>query len=48
MFFVIYAFYAYSLYMGGLLRWNEVAEGGVVYTGGKVLAIIFCIMFGAM
>lgn len=34
--------------MGGVLRWEEVREGGELYTGGKVLGIMFCIMFGAM
>ena len=48
MFLIIYAFYAYSLYMGGVLRWEEMKEGGELYTGGKVLSIMFCIMFGAM
>lgn len=48
LFFIIYAFYAYSLYLGGLLRWEEVKEDGELYTGGKVISIMFCIMFGAM
>lgn len=48
LFFIIYAFYAYSLYMGGYLRWEEIKEGDELYTGGKVLQIMFCIMFGAM
>lgn len=34
--------------MGGVLRWEEVKEGDELYTGGKVLSIMFCIMFGAM
>ena len=45
---VIFFFYAYSLYMGGLLRWKEVRENGELYSGGRVLSIMFCIMFGAM
>jgi len=45
---VIFCFYAYSLYFGGVLRWEEIKENGELYTGGKVLAIMFCIMFGAM
>jgi hypothetical protein len=34
--------------MGGVLRWEEVKEGDELYTGGRVLSIMFCIMFGAM
>jgi hypothetical protein len=37
-----------ALYFGGYLRWNEVTEGGKLYTGGKVVGIMFCIVFGAM
>ena len=47
-FFIIYAFYGYSLYMGGYLRWEQIKEGGELYTGGRVISIMFCIMFGAM
>lgn len=48
LFAVIYFFYAYSLYIGGYLRWKMIEENGELYSGGKVLAIMFCIMFGAM
>ena len=47
-FFIIYAFYGYSLYMGGYLRWEQIKEGDELYTGGRVISIMFCIMFGAM
>lgn len=45
---LIFMFYAGSFYFGGLLKWEEVTEGGVAYTGGKIVAIKFCIVFGAM
>lgn len=48
MFGVMYCFYAFSLYMGGVLRWEEIREGDELYTGGKVIAIMFSIMIGAM
>lgn len=48
LFALIFGFYAYSLYFGGLLKWNEVKEGDELYSGGKVVGIMFCIVFGAM
>ena len=45
---MIYGFYGYSLYFGGVLRWNEIKENDKIYSGGQVLGIMFCIMFGAM
>mmetsp|Transcript_39002 Transcript_39002/g.59362 ORF Transcript_39002/g.59362 Transcript_39002/m.59362 type:complete len:130 (-) Transcript_39002:617-1006(-) len=55
MFFVIYLFYAHSLYFGGRLRWTygeellqgEESSGGGTYTGGAVLGIIFMIIIAA-
>jgi hypothetical protein len=41
--------YAYSFFFGGVLRWNEVESApGVLYSGGKIIGILFCIVFGAM
>lgn len=48
LFALIFAFYAASFYFGGLLKWEGITEGGVAYTGGKIVAIKFCIVFGAM
>lgn len=47
MFMLIYGFYAYSFFWGGFLRYNEVKNGDTVYTGGMVIAILFCVIFGA-
>lgn len=48
MFGVFYAFYAYSLFMGGYLRWEEIKNDDKLYSGGKVVAIMFCVLFAAM
>jgi ATP-binding cassette subfamily B (MDR/TAP) protein 1 len=45
---MFFCFYAGSFYFGGWLRWNEVVENGELYTGGKCIAIMFCVIFGAM
>lgn len=45
---LIYAFYACALYFGGLLRWEEIREGDRLYTGGRIITIMFAIVFGAM
>ena len=48
---LIFGFYAASFYFGGYLKWNEIKEGDDpkdAYTGGKIVAIKFCIVFGAM
>ena len=41
--------YAYSFYFGGYLIWNnfEVSEGKP-YTGGVIIAVIFCVLFGSL
>ena len=51
LFSAFFGFYAYSLYFGGYVRWNKWALEGETdkyYTGGKVVSIMFCIVFGAM
>mgnify|MGYP002631561046 FL=1 len=49
MFLSFFILYAYAFYFGGVLRWNEVeSEPGVVYSGGKIIGILFCVVFGAM
>ena len=49
MFLSFFLLYAYSFYFGGVLRWNKVESSpGVVYTGGKIIGVLFCIIFGAM
>ena len=46
---IMFGFYAYAFFFGGLLRWNEVeAAPGKVYTGGVITTCIFCVVFGAM
>lgn len=47
MFFAIQLLYGAAFWFGGYLRWNEVKEGGEPYTGGKVIAIMFSVIFGA-
>lgn len=45
---MIFLFYAGSLYVGGFLRWEEIKEGDKDYSGGRIVGIMFCIVFGAM
>lgn len=51
---IIFCFYAMALYFGGYLRWNEVNEYSISkgkyqpYTGGQVVCVMFCVVFGAM
>lgn len=41
--------YAYSFYFGGLLIWKNVeVYEGKPYTGGVIIAVIFCVIFGAL
>ena len=45
----IFFFYAYAYYWAGYLRWNEVEDiNGVVFTGGRCVTVIFCMLFGTM
>ncbi len=46
-FLTIYMFYGYSLFSGGLLKWNSVVENDVKFTGGTIVTIMFCVMLGA-
>ena len=49
MFFSFLILYAYAFYFGGVLRWNAVESSpGVVYSGGKLIGVLFCVVFGAM
>lgn len=45
---LIFLFYAAAFYFGGMLKWKEITEDGTPYTGGRVISIMFCIIFGAM
>lgn len=47
LFFAIFLFYGAAFYFGGYLRWNKVEENGTIYTGGKVICIMFTVIFGA-
>lgn len=47
LFMLIYAFYAYAFFWGGYLRYNLVMNGDKLYTGGAVIGILFCVLFGA-
>jgi len=47
MFLMIFGFYGYSFFWGGYLRYNEIKNGDEEYTGGAVLGILFCVIFGA-
>jgi ATP-binding cassette subfamily B (MDR/TAP) protein 1 len=49
MFLSFFILYAYAFYFGGVLRWNNVESSpGVVYSGGKIVGVLFCVVFGAM
>lgn len=46
---IMFLFYAYGFYFGGLLRLEGVERpNGELYTGGVILAIIFSVLFGTM
>lgn len=47
-FFLIFFFYAYSFFMGGMLRWKNADAAQGQYTAGTTLAIMFSVVFGAM
>ena len=45
----IFFFYAYAFYWAGYLKWNEVRDfNGEIFTGGKCITVIFCMLFGTM
>jgi len=49
MWFIFNMIYAYSFYFGGYLIWNEYEQyEGKVYTGGVIIAVIFCVVFGSL
>jgi len=44
---IFFFFYAYTFYVGALLRFHQVEMSkDKVYTGGAIVAIMFCIVFG--
>ena len=47
MFFILFALYAYSYYVGGRLRWEKKLNGDKLYTSGSITSIMFCVIFGA-
>lgn len=47
LFLIIFGFYGYAFYWGGYLRFNDIKNGEREYTGGAVLGILFCVIFGA-
>jgi ABC-type multidrug transport system fused ATPase/permease subunit len=44
---VIFGFYAYAFFWGGYLRYNDVKNGDVVYTGGAIISCMFCVVFSS-
>lgn len=47
LFTTIFGFYGYAFFWGGFLRYNDIKNGDREYTGGAVLGILFCVIFGA-
>jgi len=43
---IINGFYAYTFFWGGYLRYNKVMQGDREYSGGSVIAIMFCVIIG--
>lgn len=43
---MINGFYAYTFYWGGYLRYNKVMQGDREYSGGSIIAIMFCVIIG--
>lgn len=50
--FTIFALYAGAFWFGGYLRIERISEGEgedkEYYTGGKIIAIMFSVVFGAL
>lgn len=44
---VIFGFYAYSFFWGGFLRYNDILNGELPYTGGAILSCMFCVVFSS-
>lgn len=47
LFWGIFILYAGSFWFGGYLRTEKIKEGDEIYSGGKVVAIMFSVIFGA-
>lgn len=47
-YFCIFTFYSYTFFWGGYLRNNDIKNDGEDYSGGKILAILFCVITGSM
>ena len=44
---LFFAFYAYTFFVGTLLKYYKVEmREGVVYSGGAIISIMFCVLFG--
>lgn len=44
---MFFCFYAYTFFIGGLLKYNKTEMSpGQVYTGGAIVGIMFCVLFG--
>jgi len=48
---IINSFYGYAFFFGGMLRWSPDENlindyTGKKYTGGEVIGILFCVLFG--
>jgi len=49
MYTILNFFYAFTFYWGGYLRYNKIlAFGTFEYTGGRIVAIMFCVLIGCM
>lgn len=48
LFFIIFLFYAYAFFFGGLLRWKEIKNGDREYSSGSIIAIMFSTVFGSL
>jgi len=46
-FMLIFLFYGYSLYLGAWLVVDRWEEGGQLYTGGRIIGIMSCIIIGS-
>lgn len=45
--FMFFCFYSYTFFVGTLLKYNKVEMSPeVVYTGGAIIGIMFCVVFG--
>lgn len=48
LFLIIFCFYAYSFFFGGMLRYKEIKNGDREYSGGAIISIMFCCVFGSL